>query len=494
MVSAIGRSYVKPIYMASVAKLPHRLRSNCVKTVYGSGAYTIGYSQPPKVDKHFQPLEGINKRLDFFGSDIEQAVTVVRTSEGQLKVFKQKNIFVVTDIDRVTVFETVEAEGQKVSKAVETIEGGKHLRGYYLTKAGILIRPITKVSIDSREPDYDPDPSKLERIALDFEKAGNQPMAERFGDRYAQEILSGRHELENGDRLLVDGDDLELGDDTFMGLSDAINCHKSPPKNRKKSAKRGSKGITTKGRRLVTEACYEQEKEYGQHCLSFLTATLPAFANLADLQFICANWSDLIRKFIQELKRILERRGFPTTMVWVTEIQEDRYRDSGVVAPHLHLTMVGKKHRYAKQWAISKGEVRALWERLLGNLLDRPVTCQAATRVERPRKSLKAEMGKYMSKGGKVIKEIIQDGKANDLPSSYCGCSDDLRKVVKSKIKRTYGYEAQKFADHQQEMKEAGLLFYKPIIVYAANLGKEITVGFVGWIKEREIVEQFLAA
>jgi hypothetical protein len=461
---------------------------------YPDGSFTTGRSQPPKVDKRYQPLEGINKRLDFFGSDIEQAVTVVRTSEGLLKVFKQKNISVVTDIDRVTVFETVEAEGQKVSKAVETIEGGKHLRGYYLTKAGILIRPITKVSIDSREPDYDPDPSKLERIALDFEKAGNQEMAEYFADRYASEILSGRHEVENGDHLLFDGDDLDLGDDTFMGLSDAINCRKGGRKRGQKCAKRGSKGITTKGRRQVSNACYLLEEEYGQGCLSFLTATLPAFANLADLQIICANWSDLIRRFVEELKRILKRRGFPTTMVWVTEIQEDRYRDSGVVAPHLHLTMVGKKHRYAKQWAISKGEVRALWERLLGNLLDRPITCQAATRVERPRKSLKAEMGKYMSKGGKVIKEIIDAGKADDLPSAYCGCSDNLKKAIAARMIVLRGYEALKFIDNLEIMKQAGLLFYKPIIVYAANLGKEITVGFVGWIKEKEIVSQFLAA
>jgi hypothetical protein len=382
-------------------------------------------------------------------------------------------------------FTTGRSQPAKVDKHYKPLEGISSHQTFY---------GATKVSIAARQPEYQPDPSKLERIALDYEKAGNQEMADFFSDRYASEILSGRYALENGDRLIVDGDDLELGDDTFMGLSDATNCHKSTSKNRKKSAKRGSKGITTHGRRLVSNACYLLEDKYGKDCLSFLTATLPAFANLADLQLICANWSDLIRKFVQELKRILERRGFPSTMVWVTEIQEDRYRDSGVVAPHLHLTMVGKKHRYSKQWAISKGEVRALWERLLGNLLDRPVTCQAATRVERPRKSLKAEMGKYMSKGGEVIKEIIDAGKGDDLPSAYCGCSDNLKKAIASRMIVLRGSEAEKFIDNLESMKEAGLLFYKPIIIYAANLGKEITVGFVGWIKEKEVVSQFLAA
>lgn len=405
--------------MASVAKFKPRLNSNTVVTFYPSGGYTIGHSQPPKVDSQYQPLEGIASHKTFYG--------------------------------------------------------------------------VTKVSIPSRQPEYVPDPAKLERIALDFEKAGEHDRAKFFGDRYAQTLMNNPDLVPDVDPDLVkDAFPDDLADDPLMGLSDAINCHKGGRKKGQKCRKRGSKGITTYGRRLVTEACYLLEDKYGKHCLSFLTATLPAFANLADLQLICANWSDLVRKFVQELKRILERRGFPSAMVWVTEIQEDRYRDSGVVAPHLHLTMVGKKHRYAKQWAISKGEVRSLWERLLGNLLGRPVTCQAATRVERPRKSLKAEMGKYMSKGGKVIKEIIEAGKGDDLPSSYTGCSNNLRKAFKKSIVKIRGYEGDRFLDRQEEFKQAGLLFYKPIIIYAQNLGRDITVGFVGWIKEKQIINDFL--
>ncbi len=420
MVSAIGSRYQKPFYMENVTYIKRRNSSNLIVKRFPDGSFTTGRSQPPKIDKHYQPLEGIASHQTFYGA--------------------------------------------------------------------------TKVSIPARQPEYQPDPSKLERIALDFEKAGNQEMAKYFGERYAIALFNNPDLIPIADPNEVRDAFPDDHDYPPLGLSDATNCHKLPSKRRIKTAKRGSKGISTHGRRQVSNACYLLEDKYGKDCLSFLTATLPAFANLADLQMICANWSDLIRKFIQELKRILLRRGFPASMVWVTEIQEDRYRDSGVVAPHLHLTMVGKKHRYSKQWAISKGEVRSLWERLLGNLLGRPVTCQAATRVERPRKSLKAEMGKYMSKGGQVIKEIIDAGKGNDLPSSYCGCSDNLKKAIASRMVILRGSEAEKFIDNLESMKESGLLFYKPIIIYAANLGKEITVGFVGWIKEKEIVEQFLAA
>lgn len=338
---------------------------------------------------------------------------------------------------------------------------------------------ITKVSIPARQPIVEADYKKLEQISNDYHRSGNSEMADFFAYRYADEV---RRSLE------LEKDDLN------MGLSDAIICHKGGRKKGKIALKRGSKGISKHGSRRVSNACYLLEEKYGKHCLSFLTATLPAFANLADLQLICANWSQLVRKFVQELKRILVRRGYPTSMVWVTEIQEDRYLETGLVCPHLHLVMVGKKHRYSKVWAISKGEVRSLWERLLSNLLGRAVTCAAATRVERPRKSLKAEMGKYMSKGGKVIKQIIADGKGEDLPSSYCGCSDNLKKAIDSRMIIHKGYKAERFIDNLESMKQANLLAYKPIIIYAKNLGKDITVGYVGWIRERQFVDEFIAA
>lgn len=379
-------------------------------------------------------------------------------------------------------FTTGRSQPPKVDSQYNPLEGIASHKTFY---------GATKVSIPARQPEADADPETLERIALDFEKSGNQEMANYFSDRYASEILSGKHHIENGDRLVVDDDDLAVPP---LGLSDATICHKSPSKNGLKSAKRGSKGITAYGRRRVRCACALLEQKYTKNCLSFLTATLPAFSNADEFKLICANWSYLVRAFVQELKRILQRRGYPVSMVWVTEIQEDRYRDSGEVAPHLHLVMIGKRSRFDKQWAIAKGEVRSLWERLLGNLLDRVVTCQAATRVERPRKSLQGEFSSYLSKGGKMIEQIVKDGKVDQLPASYSGCSDNLKKAIDSRTKIMKGKDAEEFIDSLEDMKQAGLLFYKPIIIYAKNLGKEITVGFVGWIKEPQIVTQFLAA
>jgi hypothetical protein len=349
----------------------------------------------------------------------------------------------------------------------------------------------TKVSVPARQPDHQPDPSRLERIALDFEKAGNQELADFFGDRYAQEVLSGRHVIDIQNNLVIDGDDWG---NTNLGLSDATNSHKSPSKKIKKSQKRGSKGITARGKRMVKNACYLLERDHGRHNLSFLTATLPAFASPDELKLICANWSELVRQLVQELKRILRRGGYCDDMVYITEIQEDRYANRGEVAPHLHLVMVGKKHRYQKHYAVEKAEMRSLWERLLSNFLGRPVTAAAATRLERPKKSLQGELGSYLSKGGKMIAQIIEDGKGDQLPSSYWGASQNLKNQIKSETKVVTGRDAQKFVDNLNDLHEAGLVYFKPIFWTIPDTNIQVTIGFVGWIRDIEVVSQFLAA
>lgn len=347
----------------------------------------------------------------------------------------------------------------------------------------------TKVSVPARQPEINTNLDNLERIALDYEQAGNQEMANFFGDRYASELLSGKYDVQNCDHLVADGDDFTAA---TLGLSDAINSHRFPPRLVKKRSKRGSKGITSYNKKMVKSCSFLLERDHTKNCLSFLTATLPAFSTATDLQLICSHWSELVRQFVQELRRLLKRRNFCTDMVYITEIQEDRYANTGEVAPHLHLVMVGKKHRWQKGYAISKLEVRLLWERLLSNILGRKITCIAATRVERPKKSLQGELGSYLSKGGKMIAKIIKDGKGDQLPSSYVGANLELKNAVKSEIKVLTGIDAQNFVDSLTDLRDSELVYFKPIMWQIPNSDREIAVGFVGWVRQIEIVCQFL--
>lgn len=347
----------------------------------------------------------------------------------------------------------------------------------------------TKVNVPARSMTVETDPQSLERISLDYEQAGNHGKAAYFGDRYASEMLSGKYEIASGEHLAVDGDDFGSA---HMGLSDAINSHRLPSRVVQKRAKRGARGITAYNKRMVKSCCFLLERDHSKNCLSFLTATLPAFATPGELKIICSNWAELVRQMVQELRRILARRGYCSDMVYITEIQEDRYANRGEVAPHLHLVMVGKKSRWQKGYAISKLEVRLLWERLLSNILGRKITCTAATRVERPKKSLQGELGSYLSKGGKMIEQIIKDGHGDQLPTSYVGANLDLKNAVKAEIKTLTGIEAQDFVDNLTDMRDAGLVYFKPIMWQIPDSDREIAIGFVGWVRKVEIVCQFL--
>lgn len=342
-----------------------------------------------------------------------------------------------------------------------------------------------KVSVPDRDLHKDFDTKVLEKISIAYQDAGNQELADRFGDRYAFEVLNPPDRAENIElpkSIEANNQDC-YGDDwsgmrvSALGLSDAINSHKSPVKK----LKRGSKGVSSYGKRCVRSGLTLLEKRFGRGCISFGTATLPPM-EAHELEKICLDWSNITRKFFQELTRLLDRRGLSKDFVQVTEIQEKRFLVWGQVCPHLHWVMQGKLSTRS-HWLILPDEIRSLWERILSNCLGREVDGKAATRIEKPRKSLAVELGKYMSKGGKIIKQILDSDHAHLLPTSYWGCSNALKKEIKSGIKIMVGDECEAFIDSLDSLKEQGLASYIHILK-EIDEGFTICIGFCGWVRD----------
>lgn len=337
-----------------------------------------------------------------------------------------------------------------------------------------------KVSIPARDLHKDVDIKVLEKIAIAYEQAGDQDTANWFGDRYAMALFNNPDLVADCDPDLVRDAFPDDFDDSGalapMGLSDVVNSHKSI----KKKAKRGSKGISSSAKRLVRSSLAILEKQFGRGCLSFGTATLPPMET-HELEKVCLNWSNITRKFFQELTRLLDRRGLSRDFVQVTEIQEKRYLAWGQVCPHLHWIMQGRANLRAG-WAITPDEIRFLWERILSNCLGRPIDGKAATRIEKPKKSLAVELGKYMSKGGKLIKRIATSDKAHLLPSSYWGSSRSLKKQVKAAIKIIFGDECEAFIDSLESLKSEGLASYIHIFREMED-GYNLCIGLVGWVR-----------
>lgn len=438
--------------MANLTHLPKPKRSDRKVTIWKSGDLTIGRSQPVRSDKGSNPLAGIDSTKDFFGAKIK-----------------------CRDPDKP---------------------------GFYLTEAGVSIKPITRVSISDRQSQKETNPETLEKIAIAYEKAGNHEMSEQFANAFANELASGDYTV-NVDQSLISVDD-DWGDvsDSSMGLSVVANSHKSHCSKKKfiknsgqrsqiSQKRRGSNGISPRAKRQTRSAVQIMQEKHTIYCLGFGTCTLPALRP-EELELVNTQWSELVRKFLQELTRELQRCGLDTDYVYVTEIQEKRYNTWGQLCPHLHWVMQSRKDRFSNP-AIHHSVIKRLWAAQLTNLLGHQVECPTATQWDKMKRRKVGEMGKYMTKGSKIAKEAIAKGDGHMLPTAWSGMSNNMRKEVKQSMKILTGQAAEDFIDNLDILKDAGLLSYIPIMWSPPGIGRQITIGFVGWSRNIDKVFKFLA-
>lgn len=192
--------------------------------------------------------------------------------------------------------------------------------------------------------------------------------------------------------------------------------------------RRGSRGITSHGRRLIDGAAYDLRQATAGKRVSFLTLTLPAISQLESLD-IAAGWSQVLRIFGQRLTRTLRLRGLSGEWFGCTEVQPKRLQTTGVPALHLHLCFEGR--RPGKAWAISYSEVRTIW----ANCLE----CKfpwisgrfwaAVENMQTVKKSCAAYLSKYLTKGVDDVVEHCPEFAAVH-PTSWYHCSDSLRRRV----------------------------------------------------------------
>ena len=268
-----------------------------------------------------------------------------------------------------------------------------------------------------------------------------------------------------------------------LGLSVVVNSHKSQSRN-----KRGHSGITTYGKRMVRSCGAVLEKSVDRQCLSLFTWTLPPLPEHERLH-VSQHWGDINRKIWQEVKRDLVRAGLPGDHVFVTEIQEKRFQKYGEVNLHGHGLFQGKASR-RDNWAISKSKIAEIVGRILTNELGRPVDVSAATRVEVPRKSLVKELGKYLTKGCKIIAEVMEAGKGEFLPSAWWGASRDLKNQVKAQTRRYRDGFAGFVIKNLERFRTDKLLIYmyitKTLFDKRSGVSRNINIGIVGYFTSEE--------
>ncbi len=279
--------------------------------------------------------------------------------------------------------------------------------------------------------------------------------------------------------------------DFSLGLSNPVICHK-PPESAPERKRKG-KAITGHSKRVTRSACHILEERHGRQNLAFITLTLPAL-NYSDLAYVNRNFSEAMRQFCQELARELKRCGLSEDYVCITEIQEKRWLNRGEIALHAHILCQGR-HSHKDQWKIRPETIRKIWERVLANVLCRPMECPAATRIERVRKSAKRYLGKYMSKGGKVLREVQQAGLEDCLPPSWVRMSNALRKEILASIVKPSQEAKDMLIEHLENYKGAGIIrwFYKHYVDLVQPSGESfpLLVSVSGEFASDEVMKMF---
>lgn len=200
----------------------------------------------------------------------------------------------------------------------------------------------------------------------------------------------------------------------------------------KKYKQSGLNGLRGAAKRNVRSACVLLQQIFGKPCLALLTCTVPLVTKRA-IELINEQWGQIVRKFLQELTRLLKRRGLPEDYVNVTEIQEDRLKQRKLLVPHLHIVFVGRLPR--KTWAIDKTEIRELWNRIISNHTDVDFDGRASTRIEPIKHSVRNYLTKYISKGT-AIEKAKEYGLTEQLPRRWYSMTRNLANAVKASIQK----------------------------------------------------------
>jgi hypothetical protein len=254
------------------------------------------------------------------------------------------------------------------------------------------------------------------------------------------------------------------------------------------NTRRGSKGITSKGRRMVKDACAILERDYARSQLSFVTLTLPT-TNAIALQG--EEWSMAVRSIKRKILRLLHDAGLPDELVMVSEVQEGRGMRLGVFALHLHVVFVGRFP--GQHWAITTSQIESKWrescEAIVGK--DESTYWGASTQMVRVKKSLVGYMGKYLSKGCKMLAKVKEADPYFECPRAWYNVTNTLRKKVWKSIQVVSGEAAEDFMEQLQYYSDVLLKFQKYVTITGVD-GDEIVVGWYGYVSDYETVSAMM--
>ena len=209
-----------------------------------------------------------------------------------------------------------------------------------------------------------------------------------------------------------------------LGLSIARNS-KTPPRY-------GLKGLPAAGRKQVSRSLALLEEN--RRCLSFWTVSLPTAALIALAR--SGRWPEFQDRVRKELVRKLQAAGLPALVVGVAELQPKRSRAAGMPCPHLHVVFQGRKSP-GHGWALSPTELDGVIAAALATAgVHAPDGTEGADwlatagNVQQVKRSVRAYLSKYMTKGSGDTRQWIGHAAESLIPRQWWFWSMDLRAFV----------------------------------------------------------------
>lgn len=323
---------------------------------------------------------------------------------------------------------------------------GEFGMGFYRRMA---VEPLPVGTQPKRPQSYSWTASELYSWCIDMVKRGFEP----------SQILSVLPAIQRKSLEFVDP----------LGSSNATKTHTT--------AKRGSKGLTAYGARMLRNGCFMLARRAGTRNCALLTCTLPPMA--PEIQkCISANWGEICRVFNQWVHRRLLAAGGCPWLVGCVEIQEKRLDREGGLPLHLHLTF---QARTGKEHTINLHEVSRAWMRAVCCCV--PMAAyydfSAATRIEGIKKSVENYLSKYISKGitDNVVRRIAE---GYVLPSTWWFGVGGFKKLIKKEM--IYDSEVMASAFWRASFKSNPDFIYARVVCSEYD-GVEYAVGVTGRIR-----------
>lgn len=177
-----------------------------------------------------------------------------------------------------------------------------------------------------------------------------------------------------------------------IGLSSLPSPHKL--------IKRGSKGLTRKGKVLIREySSFLVSREKKKFALYTLTCP---YTSTDDVTSYTLNIQEITRRYFQELKREYARKGEPFTYCAVYEIQNKRMLKYGQVALHVHY-LSRAKYTNSNEYVLTFAQIKKIYQRVCEKVIHAEADFSCSVDGALVKKDAGAYMSKYMSKSEDLI-------------------------------------------------------------------------------------------